>query len=66
MTLDDAILEYAVPPIDENFQEEIIPDGDVEMNGNDNGAHREKQLRSLLDLQAMPMFSDRRLPLLWK
>ena len=61
---DDAILEYSVPQIDEVFQEEIIPDGDDEMNGN--GQQREKRYRSLLDLQSMPVFSDRRLPLLWK
>ena len=63
-TADDAILEYNVPPLDETFREPVTPPlEDAEMDGLADG---ETQFRSTLDLQPLPVFSDRRLPMIWK
>ncbi|ORX39968.1 RNA polymerase III transcription factor IIIC subunit-domain-containing protein [Kockovaella imperatae] len=61
----DAILEYSVPPLDETFVEPVSPsgqDGDDPMEGSSGTT---QLYRSLLDLQALPVFSDRRVPLIW-
>jgi hypothetical protein len=50
--LDDAILDYQVPQLDEAYIEPIgaaVAPGDI-------------PFRSLLDLQPQPMFTDRRVP----
>lgn len=60
MSTDNAILEYAVPPFEETYNEPVTPPAD--------GSVLDKDLayRSLLDLQPIPVFSDRRLPQAYK
>ena len=53
---DDQILAYTVPPTPDTFFEPATP------NENDTGA----SFRSLLDLQPPAVFSERRVPFLYK
>lgn len=52
---DDAILDYSVPPLDEHYIEPIMDPEDPSI-----------PFRSLLDLQPTPIFSERRIPPVWK
>ena len=54
--LDNAILDYSVPPLEEVYTESVpLPE-------NGEPFDKDSTFRSLLDLQPTPIFSDRRLP----
>lgn len=59
LMVDDAILDYVVPPSEEVLLEESTPPPDA-------GPDWRTEIRSTLDLQPLPIFSERKLPLVYK